>query len=282
MSFHIWDNQNAGGFLWGRSLPVQLVDGNFNTLLGDNTGATIPSARFNQIADAFSLPETFIEVTIETLPDGSTSASGTATFPRQRIASGAYSFRAKKADNGVPVGTVVAFAGVNVPEGWMLCDGTALDRTEHPELFAAIATAHGAPSESTFNLPDYRGRFLRGVDGPDGPDGTNSDRDPDSTTRTAMASGGSAGNAPGSVQADDFKAHRHLTTRHDNANTVDLDSPDETIARQRYQGQPGLHNANFEYDLGGHTEEPNVGRTSQSGGAETRPANAYVNYIIKY
>jgi len=43
------------------------------------------------------------------------------------------------------------------PEGWLLCDGSAVSRSTYALLFAAIATAYGAGDGSTtFNLPDYR------------------------------------------------------------------------------------------------------------------------------
>ena len=94
----------------------------------------------------------------------------------------------------VPPGTVVAFAGSTPPPGWLLCNGSAVTRTQYSTLFAAIGTAHGIGNGSTtFNLPDYRGRFLRGKDGGVG-------RDPDRATRTAANPGGNVGDAVGSIQ----------------------------------------------------------------------------------
>ena len=52
-----------------------------------------------------------------------------------------------------------------VPAGWLLCDGTAVSRTTYAALFAAIGTLWGAgDGVTTFNLPDARGQFLRGLD----------------------------------------------------------------------------------------------------------------------
>lgn len=46
------------------------------------------------------------------------------------------------------------------------CDGRALSRTTYSELFALLGTAFGAgDGTTTFNIPDYRGLFLRGWDG---------------------------------------------------------------------------------------------------------------------
>ena len=65
----------------------------------------------------------------------------------------------------VPAGTVLPFGGVTAPAGFLLCYGQAVSRTGYADLFAAIGTAHGAGDGSTtFNVPDYRGRTLAGLD----------------------------------------------------------------------------------------------------------------------
>lgn len=65
----------------------------------------------------------------------------------------------------VPAGVVITWAGDTVPLGWLECDGSAISRTGYPELYAAIGTQYGAGNGSTtFNLPNYRGRVLVGLD----------------------------------------------------------------------------------------------------------------------
>ena len=49
---------------------------------------------------------------------------------------------------------------------WLLCDGSAVSRTTYADLFALIGDGFGSGDGSTtFNLPDYRGKFLRGLGG---------------------------------------------------------------------------------------------------------------------
>ncbi|WP_082049803.1 phage tail protein [Thalassospira sp. HJ] len=66
---------------------------------------------------------------------------------------------------GSEIGTVSAFAMPAPPTGWLVCDGSAVSRTDYADLFATIGTLWGHGDQvSTFNLPDLRGEFVRGFD----------------------------------------------------------------------------------------------------------------------
>lgn len=164
---------------------------------------------------------------------------------------------------GVPAGTILPFGGTSAPSGYLIADGYAVSRTTYANLFAAIGTAFGSGNGSTtFNLPDLRGQFLRGVDGAAG-------RDPGASSRTAMHSGGNTGNNVGSVQDDQMQGHLH------GPNTLLRDST------AHYNTDTG-----GTYNLGispGNTAGPVSDGTNGTPrvGSETRPINAYVNYIVK-
>ena len=65
-----------------------------------------------------------------------------------------------------PIGSIALFAGADLPDGYLLCDGAELSRTVYNELFEAIGTTWGAGNgETTFNLPDFSGKFIRGTGG---------------------------------------------------------------------------------------------------------------------
>lgn len=152
-----------------------------------------------------------------------------------------------------PPGTVVAYMGTTAPDGWLLCNGNSYSRNPpYDKLYAVIGNAAGSADAANFNVPDLRGRFLRGVDGTAG-------RDPDSGTRTAMNPLGNPGNLVGSVQADAFKSHTHTNNLLGGWSTRYVN----------YNGSGGSY---------GFQETA----SSATGGSETRPINAYVNYIIKY
>lgn len=96
---------------------------------------------------------------------------------------------------GASTGTISAF-GMSTPlSGWLECNGAAISRTTYATLYAAIGTAWGAGDGSTtFNIPDFRGEFLRGWDHSRGID---------------------AGRAFASYQDDAMQGHIHYVGKQD-------------------------------------------------------------------
>ncbi len=63
----------------------------------------------------------------------------------------------------MPIGAVMPTASDIVPEGWLLCNGSAVSRITYSKLFAAIGTTYGSgDGTGTFNLPDMRNRAVTG------------------------------------------------------------------------------------------------------------------------
>jgi microcystin-dependent protein len=62
----------------------------------------------------------------------------------------------------MPVGSVIPYAGIEAPEGWLFCDGLEYSRAEYDLLYAAIGSSYGAASIGKFKVPDMRGRFPLG------------------------------------------------------------------------------------------------------------------------
>lgn len=183
----------------------------------------------------------------------------------------------------MPVGTVISYAGNTIPEGWLECDGRLLtagqDNNMYRDLFDAIGTSWGGSGES-FNIPDLRGMFLRGVDGSAG-------RDPDKATRTAQTSGGNDGNHVGSRQG--YVTRREFVYTADVNNTLAY----MTITNENgfvWPPGPGFNGAWCGYKATGSANSTAVhpgglgwvGVIYSGSGNETRPTNAYVKYIIKY
>lgn len=150
----------------------------------------------------------------------------------------------------VPVGTIVPYISTTtIPNSWFYCDGAAKSRTTYPDLFGVVGTAYGeGDGSTTFNLPDFRGEFLRGLD-----DGTG--RDPDASGRAASGAGGGMGDAIGSRQDDALKIHTHTVVANNFATS----------------------NSGTNSTQGSGTTPTGAAGTS----TETRPRNVYVAYLIK-
>jgi microcystin-dependent protein len=67
-----------------------------------------------------------------------------------------------KALDSMPIGSIIGFAGTDIPNGWLICDGSTLDEETYPELYDALGG-----SGSTFTLPDCKGRVVVGYDAND-------------------------------------------------------------------------------------------------------------------
>jgi microcystin-dependent protein len=72
-----------------------------------------------------------------------------------------------------PTGSVLTYAGSAAPNGWLLCDGSAVSRSTYAGLFAVVGSIYGnGDGSTTFNLPDLRGRVAAGKDDMDNSVGT--------------------------------------------------------------------------------------------------------------
>lgn len=171
-----------------------------------------------------------------------------------------YSESSAQADNGMPIGAIITYAGAvndntdNVTvygcKGtWRLCNGAEYDPLEFTSLHLVLNDAWG-----TNRLPDLRGVFLRGTNY------TASDAysDPDITDRDRRGADDNVGNQVGSFQDDEFESHTHT-----NKTTFIVDG-----AAGRFSGG----------SWGAYSANPAINNT---GGNETRSKNAYVNFIIR-
>jgi microcystin-dependent protein len=68
-------------------------------------------------------------------------------------------------NTNTPTGVINMFAGDTAPVGWLICDGSAISRTDYANLFTLIGTTYGSGDGSTtFNLPNLKGKVVVGQD----------------------------------------------------------------------------------------------------------------------
>lgn len=66
---------------------------------------------------------------------------------------------------GCPIGTILPYSSTTIPEGYLVCDGSAVSRTTYADLFDVIGTTYGTGDGSTtFNLPNLKGKVPVGQD----------------------------------------------------------------------------------------------------------------------
>lgn len=169
-------------------------------------------------------------------------------------------------------GMIAPFAGPadKIPAGWLLCDGSAVSRSEYVNLYKAIGIAWGEGNGSTtFNLPDLRGMFLRGVSG-------DSDNDPDKSSRGMLKNyGGNTGNNVGSYQGDAIRNITGLIKADDGSMIVN------GVFEQLNTSLPNGGHIESHPDYPGYDIKFDASRVVPTG-SDNRPKNVYVTYIIKY
>lgn len=148
--------------------------------------------------------------------------------------------------NNDMVGMVSAFAMISPPEGWLIADGSAINRIRYARLFSRIGTTYGSGDGAiTFNIPDMRGEFIRGLD---------------------MGRGIDNARVMGSNQENSIQSHQHGIAMDNGGNTV--------------FNNLGAKNSNG--GMGGGVIRSSTSQTDASGSNETRPRNIAMVYCIKY
>lgn len=181
--------------------------------------------------------------------------------------------------NDQQVGMIKAFSSNSaIPAGWLECNGQEVPINSFRELYRVLFfNGIGTPTiwgtsvnpDTHFRLPDLRGVFLRGVD-----DGRGIDSDVGLRTSPVVDYQG-----VGSYQADEFKSHDHSVNDpgHSHTRTGWFNAGRGGNERQ-VASKDSISADGPSYG----TDTNQTGITTQlRGGAETRPKNVAVRWIIK-
>lgn len=140
-----WNNATTykeGGFCLGQDKKIYQAK-------RDNQGKE-PTANVDDWFDVLSIYQIIANLS-------QTVDSSTSKYPSNKAVS---TYVESKA---VPVGMMAPYAADTPPEGWLVCDGSAVSRTTYSALFAKIGTKYGSGDGSkTFNLPNFINRTFWG------------------------------------------------------------------------------------------------------------------------
>jgi len=93
----------------------------------------------------------------------------------------------------LPIGTIILFSGIIIPDDWLVCDGSVLSTVDYSLLFNVINTIYGGNGLTNFNIPDFRGNVPVGVN-------------------SKYNLGNSGGDEVHTLTVDELPAHNHTGT----------------------------------------------------------------------
>ena len=158
------------------------------------------------------------------------------------------------------IGSIVMFAGRTAPAGWIICDGSAVSRTDFSALFDVVGTQYGeGDGSTTFNLPDISGRLIIG-----------------SSSSHPVASVG--GEETHVLTSQEMAEHTHVVGQHGHANGITATTPalthKITQAVFKYNARSGARGGSSSGTYKACTGASSVGATrSTSVAVDNHPAS---------
>ncbi len=176
----------------------------------------------------------------------------------------------------IPTGSVHMFPMESVVPGFIKCNGATISRTTYAALFAVIGITYGSGDGSTtFEVPEYRGEFMRAWD-----DGRGVD----------------SGRSIASAQAEDTKPHNHTASsnstgahshsvkwqsRNDSGTSI-TSGGDWEVKGTTYDDAHVWSNRSSSYTyIANNSDHSHTITVDNSGTTETRPRNTAIMYCIK-
>ncbi len=160
---------------------------------------------------------------------------------RRQVASVGYAYYADRSASTdvLPPGMISSFFGASAPTGWLIADGSTIDKSTHPEYgglvdhLRALGGDYTASDENQANLPDLRGVFLRGQD------------------KSAGLNPNKGDDAIGRYQADNHKSHDHSASSGNAGNHSHTPAPAGGHSHTGNTGSGGSHSHTLGFDYGG-------------------------------
>ncbi|PLY08406.1 MAG: hypothetical protein C0625_02125 [Arcobacter sp.] len=195
---------------------------------------------------------------LETTDPVEGGADGVDNKPHKHLANRTVYLKSKL-EKSTFASMIIASPSNVVPDGFLECNGAALSRTVYADLFAKIGTTYGVGNgSSTFNIPDLRGEFIRGLDNGRGVD---------------------SGRGVGSFQGDAIRNIIGSFVMGDSSGRYNFSSANGVFSTAfSSTGVNNSGNTAFSVDAGVEFDVSNVVPTA----SENRPRNVAMMYCIKY
>ena len=229
---------------------VKVIDGSnfslFVSLVDNNTSATTVSSDWGLVFSTESGVQNLTNL-VQNLNNPNTTTYPSTQAVQQAII-GAL----------LPVGLIAPWSTDTAPEGWLICDGSAISRTTYAGLFAVIGTTYGeGDGNTTFNIPDCNERFLQG-----GTPGIYNEESLPNITGVLDCYFLSAGAVAGTGALSDSIFTKTVTSLPSNPNWSIISGGRENYTKIIFNASNSL--------------------STYQDGAKVQPSNIEVRYIIKY
>lgn len=153
-------------------------------------------------------------------------------------------FKAALVEVVLPVGMVVWRPVESVPDGWLLCNGQSVSRTDYAALFAVIGTQYGSDNATTFKVPNLQERYTMGAGG----------------THSVSQTFGEANHT---LSVSELPAHTHFTLA---AETATIDSYPDATAGSAVAQRANSDSVSQNYRLAKASVAATLGLSSAQGG----------------
>lgn len=176
----------------------------------------------------------------------------------------------------IPIGSIFSFSSDTLPDNYAVCDGSALNISDYQELFSVIKTNFNHTDidpNISFNLPDLRGLFIRGLDTSRTIGSIQNFATAMPTLPFTLSSDGSHTHTVSSAGA-----HTHSTTFN---TAVQSGSSTQCLSLPNYNGQVSLPTTSAGAHIHTLSTDGFHSHTLSGGDSETRPNNLALVYIIK-
>ena len=153
------------------------------------------------------------------------------------------------------IGSIIPYTGNTVPDGFLVCDGSAISRNDYSDLFDVIGTAYGVGDGSTtFNIPNLSGKVAVGA----------------SQSYSLGSTGGESGHI---LLEAETPAHTHTVASHTHENTIAAKTP----ALSHTVGQPATTYTGTWGSVQGALGSTYAGWTGSSSDAMSRTTNLSIS-----